>query len=263
MGKEVKALVFYGDALNCDRETEYAMKLAGAYPERIILSDIYDKKASLLDYHILVFGGGFHRADDGGAGVLWAYDFKRNVGKELFEFINSGKLIIGICNGYQALVNIGVLPGLNGNYDKKLVNVTYNNCGNFIDDWVTLNVNPDSRCIWTEGIDKIDLPIRHGEGNVIASDEVLKELKENNQIVMRYQHNPNGSLEDIAGICDPSGKIFALMPHPEAYWDQTEHPYYTKRREECIEQGKPIPKGEGDGIKIFRNAVEYVKENLL
>lgn len=259
MEKKVHAMTFYGEGLNCDFETEHALTLAGARAERIILDDIYTGKVSLLEADIIAFGGGFHKADDGGAGVMWADDFLRYVGKDLHEQIKRGGLMIGICNGFQALVKMGVLPGIGKDYTRRCMSVSYNDCGNFIDDWVTLYVNESSPCIWTKGIREIDLPIRHGEGRVIAAPGVTDNFF--SQLVMQYKENPNGSVNDIAGICDSSGRIFGLMPHPECFWDITQHPYFARMREELVDQGKPIPVRAGDGVKIFENAVKYVQDN--
>ena len=271
MEKEVRTLIPDGFGLNCGYETERACQLAGSIPERVHLTDLYEGKVNLGAYDILAFIGGFDHGDENGAGVVGAYNFKRHLGEDLLKFVDDGKLVIGICNGFQELIKMGVLPGIDKNYDDRVMSVTYNDCGNFRDQWVKLYVNPDSPCVFTRGIDNIDLPIRHGEGNVIPADGVLETLAENNQIVMRYcvwgiempvaaegrfPDNPNGSVQDIAGICDPTGRVFGLMPHPEAYNHWTNHPLWTRQKSS---EGIPDSK-EGLGIKIFRNAVEYIQE---
>ena len=241
----VKACVLTGYGLNCDYETDYALRLAGAESHRIHINELIEavKSASgpsLDDYHILVFGGGFSWGDDHGAGVLLASKMKSNLGAQIEKFIREGKLILGICNGFQSLVNLGLLPGFDRRYRERRVALTYNDSGNFIDTWVTLKINPLSPCVFTRGMSRIDLPVRHGEGKFYASPRDLDGLMTSNQVVMQYADgnggeargrwplNPNGSLMDIAGICDPTGRVFGLMPHPEAYLHRTNHPRWTR-----------------------------------
>jgi len=274
--KPVKALVLTGYGLNCDYETDFALKLAGAEPQRIHINKLIngDRTGSargLEGYHIMVFGGGFSWADDHGAGVLMASKLRRHMGEQIERFINDGKLILGICNGFQCLVNLGLVPGFDTRYRERRVAVTYNDSGNFIDTWVNLSVNNKSPCVFTRGISSLELPVRHGEGKFYAAKENIDRLFKNNQVVMQYADhagwqaqgrwplNPNGSLEDIAGICDPTGRIFGLMPHPEAFNHFTNHPEWTRRRETIIRQGNTTIPEEGEGIKIFRNAVDYIR----
>ena len=275
---EVKALVLTGYGLNCDYETDYSLKLAGAETHRIHINELIttetsDTTVSLEGYHILVFGGGFSWADDHGAGVLMASKLKQHLGEQIGQFIKDGKLVIGICNGFQCLVNLGLLPAFEYQYSKRCVAITYNDSGNFMDDWVNLKVNAESPCVFSRGIPGIELPVRHGEGKFYATDDVIEDLFRNNQVVMQYANkngdeahgqwplNPNGSLRDIAGICDPSGRVFGLMPHPEAFNHFTNHPDWTRKKETLIRQGMWPKCNEGEGIKIFRNAVEYVKNS--
>ena len=273
----VRALILTGYGLNCDYETDYSLKIAGAEPHRIHINELIrleksDPEKGLSNYHILVFGGGFSWADDHGAGVVLALKLKYNIGEQIYRFIRDGKLIIGICNGFQSLVNLGLLPGFEYNYRERRVALTCNDSGNFIDQWVNLKINPESPCVFTKGLSRIELPVRHGEGKFFASGADIDLLFNNNQVVMQYTDeigdsangkwpsNPNGSLKDIAGICDPTGRIFGLMPHPEAFHDFTNHPDWTRRREALIREGKGIEIREGDGIRIFRNAVEYIRD---
>ncbi|MBL7211361.1 MAG: phosphoribosylformylglycinamidine synthase subunit PurQ [Desulfobacteraceae bacterium] len=274
--RQVKALVLTGYGLNCDYETDYSLRLAGAQSRRIHINQFITGKensfkARLQDYHILVLGGGFSWADDHGAGVLMASKMKHHLGEEIDRFIREGKLIIGICNGFQALINLGLLPGFENRYRERHAAITYNDSGNFIDAWVNLKVNENSPCVFTKGLSTLELPVRHGEGKVYGADHVIRQLTANHQVVLQYAaedgnlargqwpFNPNGSLEDIAGICDPSGRIFGLMPHPEAYNHYTNHPDWTLRKEALIRQGKQFTSEEGEGIKIFRNAVAYFR----
>jgi len=270
---KVRTLVLTGYGLNCDYETDYALKRAGADSERVHINDLIAHKVRLPDYHLLVFDGGFSWGDDHGAGVLLATRFKFNLGEEIEEFIAAGKLIIGICNGFQALVNLGLLPGFGGNYKQREVALIFNDCGNFRDDWVYLRTQ-NSPCVFTPGIETIELPIRHGEGKFFAPAEVIERLFQNNQVVFQYAtpegkpargkfpYNPNGSLRDIAGICDPTGRIFGLMPHPEGYNHFTNHPDWTRKKEELKRRGLPLPE-EGLGIALFRNGVRYLEESFL
>jgi phosphoribosylformylglycinamidine synthase I len=274
--KPIKALVLTGYGLNCDYETDFALKLAGAEPQRIHINKLINGDRTggargLEDYHILVFGGGFSWADDHCAGVLMASKLRHHIGKQIERFINDGKLILGICNGFQCLVNLGLVPGFDTRYTERRVAVTYNDSGNFIDTWVNLSVNRESPCVFTRGISSLELPVRHGEGKFYAAKENIDRLFKNNQVVMQYADhdgrraqgrwplNPNGSLEDIAGICDPTGRIFGLMPHPEAFNHFTNHPEWTRRKETIIRQGNTAIPEEGEGIKIFRNAVDYIR----
>jgi len=277
--KKVKALVLTGYGLNCDYETHYSLKLAGAHPERVHINELFSGPGngtgvSLDNYHILVLGGGFSWADDHGAGVIMAARLRYNIGEEIEEFIRKGKLIIGICNGFQALVNLGLLPGLDGDYRSREVALTYNDSGNFVDTWIKLKVREDTVCIFTRGISTLELPVRHGEGKFYAKQEIIDRLTEKNQVVVQYADkegnpaqgrwpfNPNGSLYDVAGICDSTGRIFGVMPHPEAYNHYTNHPAWVIKREELARMGKGIEREEGEGVTIFRNAVEYMRENL-
>lgn len=271
--KVVRVLVLTGYGLNCDYETAYAFKLAGATAERVHINALISREVSLSVYDILVFDGGFSWGDDHGAGVLEAVRLKCNIGEGLHAFIEQGKLVLGICNGFQALVNLGFLPGFDGDYDTRRVALTFNDCGNFRDDWVTLLGNPNSPCIFTKGIDFLQLPIRHGEGKFYAPPEIIKRLIDQQQVVLQYAtpggdlakgqfpHNPNGSLHDIAGICDPTGRIFGLMPHPEGFNHWTNHPGWTRRKESEKRRGKQIKHETTVGIDIFKNAVDYSINN--
>lgn len=266
----VRVLVLAGFGLNCDVETAYAFKLAGAVPERVHVNALISKEVSLKDYHILVFDGGFSWGDDHGAGVLAAVRLKYNIGEALCQFIDDGKLVLGICNGFQALVNLGFLPAFDGDYKKRQVALTCNDCGNFRDDWVHLVANPESPCVFTKGIYQLELPVRHGEGKFYASSETVQRLMDEKQVVLQYAtpngniaqgkfpHNPNGSVLDIAGICDPTGRVFGLMPHPEAYNHWTNHPDWTRTKVSAMRKGKPIVEEDTIGTKIFKNAVAYM-----
>ena len=268
---DINALVLTGYGLNCDMETAHALRLAGAIPHRVHINNLVSGEVSLADFQILVFGGGFSWGDDHGAGVVHAVRFKTHIGEDLLRFIDRGNLVLAICNGFQTLVNLGLLPGIGGDYTTRSVALTYNDCGNFRDDWVTLRLNPDSPCVFTRGMDVIELPVRHGEGKFYTDKETLSQLVVNRQVVARYADrsgnpaegifplNPNGSLLDIAGICDETGRVFGLMPHPEAFNHITNHPDWLRKKELRKRRGEPMETGPTDGIRIFMNAVSYLQ----
>ncbi len=270
---KIKALVLTGYGLNCDIETAYALELAGAIADRVHINAIIDGSVSLDDYKILVFGGGFSWGDDHGAGVIQAVRMKHNIGSRLTRFVENGNLVIGICNGFQTIVNLGLLPGFDNDYQNRSVALTYNDCGNFRDDWVTLAINSDSPCVFTKNLTTIELPVRHGEGKFVADEKIISRLIDNQQVACQYAipdgtpadkkfpYNPNGSMLDIAGICDPSGRVFGLMPHPEAFNHFTNHPDWS-----CLKE--KIKRGELDaeslpvtGIRIFENAVNFISSS--
>jgi phosphoribosylformylglycinamidine synthase subunit PurQ / glutaminase len=272
--KSVKALVLTGYGLNCDYETHYSLKVVGAQTHRVHINDLIQGKTDLETFHILVFGGGFSWGDDHGAGVLLAAKMKFNLATQLKQFIQSGRLILGICNGFQALVNLGLLPALNKNYEERRVALISNKSANFIDTWVSLKINLQSPCVFTKGMSQIELPVRHGEGLFYASEEDMAALVKENQVVLQYTDekgdvakgswpfNPNGALNDVAGICDPTGRIFGLMPHPEAFNHFTNHPDWTRRKEALARQGQEISDESGDGLQIFRNAADFIHREL-
>jgi phosphoribosylformylglycinamidine synthase subunit PurQ / glutaminase len=304
MAKKIKILIPIGFGLNCDYETQYAYHLAtksngdkglirwetkkkvnftrrensNAIIDNIHLSELYADKIPLQDYHHISLIGGFEHGDDNGSAVAWADNMKQYLGDKLYRFIEDKKPILGICNGFQALGKLGLLPGLD-DYQTRRITVTYNDCGNFRDQWVTIHINLDSPCIYTKGISLLKSPVRHGEGKIIIdSTDTLDRIIKNEQHALMYNlkdtkkpaqgnfpDNPNGSEHDIAGICDPTGLIFGLMPHPEAFNDWTNADQWTRTKYEMKKKGinyKEI-NPEGDGIKIFRNVCDYIKENLL
>lgn len=262
-----KVLVLYGYGINCDNETQYAFALAGADTEKVHINQLIGGEKNLRDYQILVIPGGFSFGDDVGAGKILAVKIKYNLKEHLQEFINDGKLIIGICNGFQVMVKLGVLPGFDKNYSTQKVTLSFNDSGRFEDRWVLLKMNQSSPCVFTKGIDNIILPVRHGEGKFICdANETRKRLIKQNQIVAQYvddkgnfagyPFNPNGSQKNIAGICDETGRIFGLMPHPEGFLTKYNHPRWTRGEIALLDNP------EGDGVKIFKNAVNFIKHNL-
>ncbi|MBW2514865.1 MAG: phosphoribosylformylglycinamidine synthase subunit PurQ [Deltaproteobacteria bacterium] len=272
--KAVKVLVLTGYGLNCDNETAYAFELAGALARRVHINALTAGAVDLSDFQILVFGGGFSWGDDHGAGVIQAVRMKTSMGEQLFDFVEKGNLVMGICNGFQTLVNLGLLPGFGppGQQPEnkaRSVAVTFNDCGNFRDQWVTLRVNTESPCVYTRGLTDLELPVRHGEGKFYTDPKTLKRLADQRQVALQYAlpngspadqtfpHNPNGSIFDIAGICDPSGRIFGLMPHPEAYNHWTNHPDWPLMKEKLKRRGEPLPSGLTPGLQMLANAVAY------
>jgi len=273
---DVNVVVLTGYGLNCDNETAYGFELAGAKSHRIHINSLIDGSVSLEDYQIMAFGGGFSWGDDHGAGVIQALRMRTNIGSQINDFVERGNLIIGICNGFQTLVNMGLLPGFDTSSAQaddrgQAVALTYNDCGNFRDAWVKMKTRPESSCIFTRGLKEMELPVRHGEGKFIADDDTVDRLFENNQVVLQYTRddgetaqgeypfNPNGSLKDIAGICDATGRIFGLMPHPEGYNHWTNHPDWTRWKETLKRSGEQAPQGLTPGIQIFKNGVDYLR----
>lgn len=261
----VQALVLAGFGINCEAETETAFSRAGAEATRIHLNDLIASPERLHEHHILAIPGGFSFGDDVASGIIFANRLRHRLGDHLMSFIGDGKLVIGICNGFQVMVKMGLLP-LFGEGFERAVTLTHNDSGRFEDRWVTTKVNPATPCIWLEGIDTLEMPVRHGEGKFLArDDDVIERLRQNGQIALQYAArngeaaagvfpaNPNGSVDDIAGICDPTGRIFGLMPHPEGFIDAVNHPRWT--REPGIT--------EGAGLKIFSNAVTFAQTHLV
>lgn len=267
---DVRTLVITGFGLNCEAETTYAFRLAGAVAEQVHLNDLLDGRRSLSEFHILAFIGGFSFGDHIAAGRVLASRIRHRMAEPLQEFIAAGKLIIGICNGFQTMVKLGVLPALDGSYRSQTVTLTANDRGVFRDAWVHLRARPESPCVFTRGIDRIYLPVRHGEGKLVTVDDTVRRRLWDEQLVaMQYVDpstgdptevfpaNPNGSVDGIAGICDPTGRIFGLMPHPEAHLMPYNHPHWTRLRD----RGQ-LPE-HGEGITVFENAVRFVREELL
>ncbi len=272
--KKVNALILTGFGLNCDSETGHVFELAGADVHKIHINTLISGKVKLDDFHVLALGGGFSWGDDHGGGVIQALKMKNHIGDDLLSFVDQGKLIIGICNGFQALVNIGLLPGLDRDYTDRSVSVTFNDCGNFRDQWVRLAANRKSPCVFTKDIDLADYPVRHGEGKFIADQQIVNALIDKNQVVFQYAdnngnpangqfpYNPNGSMADIAGICDATGRIFGLMPHPEAYNHFTNHPDWTRQAQVLKRKGTSFDQEMTIGVKLFKNGVDYIKDTF-
>jgi phosphoribosylformylglycinamidine synthase subunit PurQ / glutaminase len=259
-----KALIITGYGLNCERETAWALRRAGAEVDQIHLGDLLGQTDPLAGYGLLAFIGGFSFGDHLGAGRALAVRMRHTLAEPLARFTGEGGLALGICNGFQVLVKLGLLPGFEpfSTATEQQVTLTHNDSGVFRDDWVRLRVDAGTKCVFTRGLDRLELPIRHGEGKfVAASPEVLARLQAGGQVVYRYcdaageptqdfPDNPNGSVDAIAGICDATGRIFGTMPHPEAAILPEHHPDFPRRR--ALGQALPEPLA----MRIFENAVE-------
>lgn len=253
-----KALVLTGYGINCENESKYAFEKSGGIAEIMHINRIIENPKVMEDYNLLLIPGGFSFGDDLGSGKVFANKLKYKLYDPVKDFVNSNKLVIGICNGFQMLTKLGILPV--PDFEQRAT-ITTNDSGKFEDRWVFLKVNQKSPCLFTTGMDYLLLPVRHGEGKFIAPEEEIKKIEEKNlhsiQYVDRYgklagyPYNPNGSIDNIAGVCDESGGIFGLMPHPEAFNMPQNCPYWTFGGVK-----------EGAGLKIFKNAVRYLNEKF-
>jgi len=264
-----KVLVVAGNGFNCERETLYAFEMCGGKPDIVHMNDIISGEVLISDYQIMAFIGGFSYGDHLGGGKVTANKFKYYLFDTLKEFILQDTLIIGICNGFQVITQVGILPGFDPakrDYSSHVITLAQNTSARYEDRWVHLSVNDNTHCIFTRNIEHLFLPVRHGEGKLFSPDKtIIERLFEANQAVMQYSnpvtmqptgeypYNPNGSQGNLAGICDSTGRIFGLMPHPEAYLSPFNHPYWTRLK---LQNALP---SEGDGVRIFRNAITYIQ----
>jgi len=251
----VKAVILRAPGTNCDVETAFAFQQAGAEAALVHVNQLIRREQRLSDYQILVIPGGFTYGDDIAAGKVLANEFRLKLGEDITKFIEAGGLILGICNGFQVLVKAGFLPEPTNGGSPRLT-LAANDSGKFECRWVHLGVNQESPCIFTRGIDSMYLPVAHGEGKVVADPEVLSEVNavlyytdEHGDTEVGYPYNPNGSVANIAGICDASGRIFALMPHPERHIRGPQHPRWTSLGAREF----------GDGFPVFQNAVRWAE----
>jgi len=260
-----KILVLSGYGLNCEEETAYAFTIAGGNTEIIHINDLIKNKGKLSSSQILVFPGGFSYGDDTGSGNAYALKVKNHLWDQITSFVTSDHLILGVCNGFQILTRLGLLPGLKKKYGTQQVALLPNENGRYTTRWVDLKITSDSP--WTLGLEKISMPIAHGEGKFYADIETLEELKKKNMIGFQYIHgevcekfnfdkNPNGSILDIAGITNETGKILGLMPHPERSIFFSQLPDYFSQRESLTRDGKKIPKFT-QSLQLFTNAIAY------
>lgn len=279
---KVKAIVLRAAGINCDMETEYALELAGAEAERVHINRIIANKSTLDDVQILVFPGGFSYGDDVSAGKILANQVVHHLYEPIQKFIDDGKLVLGICNGFQVLVKAGILPGSNEklateNTEKnqlskvgnQSVTITYNDSGKFEDRWVYLAPQTE-KCIFIEPGRQIYLPVAHAEGKVVTKDETtLEKLKSEGRVAFKYVDekgkengypiNPNGSVDSIAGLTDTTGRVLGLMPHPERHIRPTQHPHWSRMRG-ATDEGRETR--DADGMTIFSNAVKFIQKNF-
>ena len=259
----VRVLVPTGLGLNCEAETVAGFRMVGASPVAVPLLDLLDGTGHrLADFQIVAFIGGFAFGDHLGAGFVFANKIRHRLYDQLLELIGGGGLAIGICNGFQTMVRLGLLPGFDGDYRTPRATLAPNDRLGYWDCWVRLAADPDSRCVWTRGLDRLELPSRHGEGKFLtASRADLERLQDAHQVALRYVDgdgrptqawpaNPNGSPGAVAGVCDPSGRLFGLMPHPDAFLYDFQHPGWSRQR---FESGAPRAP---DGLAIFGNGVD-------
>lgn len=273
--KKIRALVITGNGTNCEMEAAHACHLGG-FDDAVIahISEILSGAIRLDDFHFLNLTGGFLDGDDLGSAKAQANRLKHAVVcgtaekmlDQFTRFINDGKLILGVCNGFQLMVKMGMLPGFDGNYLSQTVTLTHNDCGRFQDRWCYLKCDASSPSIYTKGMEKgIYLPVRHGEGKLMCDTySTLKRIETEHLAALKYSNaeyalptmefpaNPNGSTNAIAGLCDPTGRLMGLMPHPEAFVHYTQHPRWTR---------EDLPE-EGDGLIIYKNAADYARQML-
>jgi phosphoribosylformylglycinamidine synthase subunit PurQ / glutaminase len=266
MASNISVLIITGYGLNCEDESRYAWELAGARPEMIHFSDLLSQPARLSDFAAMMFIGGFAYGDHMTSGHVFALRAKHRLSGELAKFIREGKLILGACNGFQIMVKLGLLPGLDNDYFTQTVSIIQNDCGAFQDRWVRLRFESASPCVFTRGLDFVDLPVRHGEGKVFTLDKkLLQRLESSGCVPCRYSdprtgaatqefpYNPNGALNAIAGLCDPTGRVFGLMPHPEAYLYPENHPQWD------LQKLRGTLPAQGMGLSFFSNAVAHLR----
>ena len=251
-----KAIILSGYGLNCEDETKYAFELAGGQGKIVHINDLVKNKNQLNDYQIMAIPGGFAYGDDTGSGNAYGLKLKNHLWNNILKFVNKDHLVIGICNGFQILVNLGLLPALDKKYGERQVALLPNDSNRYTTGWFDLKIISDTP--WLTGITKISLPIAHGEGKFFASGEILKQLNKKNLVAAKYIINPTGTLENIAAITDESKRIFGLMPHPERAMFFTQLPNWPYLKEKYLREGKKIPKF-GPGLQIFKNGVNYFK----
>jgi phosphoribosylformylglycinamidine synthase len=260
-GARPAACIITGYGINADEELAHAFCLAGAEAELVHVNDLLEDAGRMDRYRILAFPGGFSFGDHLGSGLVFAGLCRDRLKERLERFIERGNLVLGVCNGFQVLVRLGILPNLGGEWTQE-VSLVHNRSGVFEDRWVRVRFDPASPCAWTRGLREMELPVRHGEGRLVATQATLDGIEHAHLAAVRYASrwgeahegplpypdNPNGSERDLAGICDATGRVFGLMPHPEAFIFPHNHPRWT--REE-------VP--EALGLTIFRAAVDTLR----
>lgn len=267
-----KVAVLYGHGINCQLETRRALLKAASRSglndkiriELVHNNQLFGQPEKLEAYQMLVIPGGFLHGDDIAAGQILANQFRARLSTQLEKFISEGNLLLGICNGFQVLAKYPLLSS------ERTFTLTWNDSGRFEDRWAHLNVEEENSCVFLQGINRMYLPIRHAEGKFLADPSTLGKLEKKGQLVLRYRkpdgtpaegkfpHNPNGSMNDVAGVSDPSGRILGLMPHPEAFINFHQHPQWGARKR----KDGPHRDEDGEGLKVFQNGLEYIAKEL-
>lgn len=289
-----RALVLSGYGLNCEEESKFALDYCGAKTDILHINDLIESPATLDQYEILLVPGGFSYGDDTGSGNAYANKLKNHLLERLRRFVLRDTLTLGICNGCQILARLGLVPGLDLAEQGHEVGVTYNASNRYQCRWVDVATASD-HVVWLKDITRLHIPVAHGEGNMVMRADTLNLLQEDNLIALRYvlpeagasrqgratvmeglptarrsggnsadgkpargefPHNPNGAVDDIAAVADASGRVLAMMPHPERGMFFTQREDWPLLKERYKREGRPIPK-EADGMAIFRNAIRY------
>lgn len=265
---QVRTLVLTGYGINCEEETRFAFERAGSIARVVHINDLVSNSSMLKNFQIFVFPGGFSYGDDTGSGKALANRIINNLEQELASFLSRDTLMLGICNGFQVMTNIGVIPALSSSIGNPDAALTHNNTNRYQCRWVDLKVEKNSPCVFTRGLEKLHVPVAHGEGRYYAPDSVLDRLERDGMVAMRYAlpdgspangefpANPNGALRDIAAVCDSTGRITGMMPHPERGIFFTQREDWTLLREKYRRENTELPE-ESDGMAIFRNGVYY------
>ncbi len=261
-----KALILAGYGLNCEEETLHAFEYAGLSGEIRHINDLIENPKELDEVQIVAIPGGFSYGDDTGSGNAFAQKMKLALWGPLQKFVARDTLTIGICNGCQVVANLGLVPAFDAKYGQRLVAVTHNLTARYQCRWIDLKVSSNSP--WLEGVENMHIPVAHGEGRFMMNEDTLKSLQSNGQIAAQYAkpdgnladgefpYNPNGTTNDIAGITDESGKVLALMPHPERGMFNWQRDDYMEMKDKAQREGKELPEA-ADGISIFQNAARY------
>jgi phosphoribosylformylglycinamidine synthase I len=262
-----RALIMSGFGINSEMETQEVLARAGMSADIVHINDLIDKRKQLLDYRLLVFPGGFSYGDDTGAGNAYANRVRNNLWHDVTEFLDGDNLILGICNGFQILANLGLVPAFDRTCRREIA-LMPNRKGVLECRFVTLK--PVTENLWTRGIERIFCPVAHGEGNFSCSQATLDRIRRAGMIAFtycredlspargEYPYNPNGSLEDIAGITSADGKVLGLMPHPERAMEFTNLYDWPVRREQIKRSGTRIPR-DSMNMQLFRNIVDYFR----
>lgn len=251
-----KAAILFTSGTNCDFETSLAFEMAGGNSVLVHTNELKNPR-KLMDFQLIIIPGGFSYGDHLGSATIWSNELKNILGEWVGRFLDSGRLVLGVCNGFQVLTKLGVVPNTKQEFCNEST-LTYNVSGKFESRWVRLRVNPKSPCIFTNGLDLIDMPVAHGEGNFLPRDvNIFNKMVKSNQITLQYvseqniptteyPQNPNGSFAAIAGVCDQTGRAFGLMPHPERF-------IFPNQNLGSANENKVI------GLSIYRNAVDHFK----